>query len=268
MMRLIKNSEPVIHKHKCIAERFGKEMTHEELHDFAVEVLMDEYAQTNATAVRYGREMAGHADFWFAGSLHEKVNVLVVYDDDLSESHPNINSTWMIDEYRQTGAIPRVAVASAWCFGDKSNDGKPAICGGDFCFQFYPMSLMPDEENATLDQILSPIELASKYAQAWNNLDASILAPYLDKDFHYGSAWVYDELPCRAEYLKYFQAKLNTIKRRGGRVVAKAAVDSLTDGVAVLLKQGDVSLILILQTEDGRITAARMMEYDETNSMG
>ena len=34
----------------------------------------------------------------------------------------------------------------------------------------------------------------------------------------YGSAWVYDELPCRAEYLKYFQAKLqyHKEKRRNG----------------------------------------------------
>lgn len=263
MMRLIKNSEPVVHKHNCAMARRGKEMTSEELHDFAVEVLMSEYAETGTATFRYDIAMAGRADFWFSDSLHQKVNVLVVYDDELSESHPSVDSTWMLDEYRQNGAIPRVTVASAWCFGDTNYDGKPALCGGDFCFQFYPISLLPDKENAPLDKVFSPIELASKFAQTWNNLDASIVAPYLDKDFHYSSDWVYDELPSRAEYLRYFQAKLNTLKRRGSKVYAEVARSLLTEEVAVLLRQGNITCILTLQTRDGRITAARMMDYDD-----
>lgn len=179
-MRLIQNSEPVIHRHHCTAARKGKEMTDEELLDFAVEVLMAEYAETNTAAFRYGKEMAGKADFWFSDPTHNKVNVLVVYDDNLDESKPNINSAWMLDQYRHNGDIPRVTVASAWCFGDKNYDGKPAVCGGDFCFQFYPISLLPDQENAPLDKVLSPIELAAKFALTWNRLDASIVAPYLD----------------------------------------------------------------------------------------
>lgn len=264
-MRLIKNSEPVVNKHHCTAARKGKEMTDEELHDFAVEVLMAEYAETNTMLFRYGKEMSGHADFCFSDALHNKVNVLVVYDDKLDESQPNVNSAWMLDEWRKTGAIPRVTIASAWCFGDKNYDGKPAVCGGDFCFQFYPISLLPNQENAPLDKVLSPDELAAKFALTWNRLDASIVAPYLDKDFHYSSAWVYDELPCRAEYLSYFQAKLNTMKKSGSVVHAKAARAFLTDDVAVVLKQGNVSTILILQTKDGRITSARMGELDTTN---
>ena len=59
MMRLIKNGEPVIHKHKCIAERFGKEMTHEELHDFAVEVLW-------TSIHRQMRQLSDTAEKWQA----------------------------------------------------------------------------------------------------------------------------------------------------------------------------------------------------------
>ena len=40
-------------------------------------------------------------------------------------------------------------------------------------------------------------------------------------------------------------------------VVAQVTKNALTDDMAVLLKQGDVSLILTLQTEDGRIAAVR-----------
>ena len=43
MMRRIKNGEPVFHVHDCSPEREGKVMTAEELHAFAVDVLMLEY---------------------------------------------------------------------------------------------------------------------------------------------------------------------------------------------------------------------------------
>ena len=47
MMRRIKNGEPVFHFHKCFPDRVGEVMTAEELHEFAVEVLMSEYGDTN-----------------------------------------------------------------------------------------------------------------------------------------------------------------------------------------------------------------------------
>lgn len=227
--------------------------------------------------------MAGRADFWFRGTLHHKVNVLVVCDDKLGESHPSVDSTYMLEDYRLNGAIPRVAVAGAECLDDTCHDGKPALCGGEFCFQFYPISLLPDQENAPLNEVLAPMQPASKYAQAWNNLDASIVAPYLDKDFHYSSAWVFDELPCRTEYLEYFEGKLDAMRRAGAAVRAEVGEVFWGDGrewpqgqgsgfhrvpdtqVAVLIRGEidgeDITTALVLQTRGGRITAARMMGY-------
>ena len=63
-------------------------MTSEELHNFAVQVLMDEYSDTNAEVVRYDKTESNEADFYFinhgkrpnfsvGASGEKKVNVLV-----------------------------------------------------------------------------------------------------------------------------------------------------------------------------------------------
>ena len=56
MMRRIINGEPVFHCHKCSPDRVGKVMTEEELHDFAVEVLMSEYDDTNSDVIKLIRK--------------------------------------------------------------------------------------------------------------------------------------------------------------------------------------------------------------------
>ena len=146
MMRRIKNGEPVFHTHECSEERKGKVMTAEELHDFAVQVLISEYSDTNADVVKYDKKAPNEADFYFVNSGkkpnftigatgEKKVNVMVVYRDEFNTDISGIDTSWMVEEYRRTGAIPRITLASAWCISDQSEDGKPAICGGEFCFK-------------------------------------------------------------------------------------------------------------------------------------
>ena len=210
-MRKIKNGEPVFHTHKCSDDRRGKVMTAEELHDFSVQVLMAEYAETGATVERANKSNPFEPDFHFKSSDKKIVNVLVVYSDEIDGDISDIDTSWLINDFRRNGIIPRITFASAWCEDEKSENGKPAICGGDFCFKYHSVSVMPDQENRELDRKLTPVELAVKYAEAWKQSDASIVEPYLDKDFHYSSDWVFDEMPCRAEYMEYFRGKLESI---------------------------------------------------------
>lgn len=274
MMRRIKNGEPVFHTHECSEERRGKVMTTEELHDFAVQVLMEEYSDTNAEVVKYNKKAANEADFYFVNSGkkpnftvgasgEKKVNVLVVYKDETDESIPDIDTSWMVEEYRRTGAIPRATMATAWCvYGGEDNDnGKPAICGGDFCFKYYSVSLLPDEENEPLERKLSDVQLAAKFAEAWRYFDADKVAPYLDKDFHYGSEWVFDEMPSRAEYLDYFRAKLATLSPKRDNIKIGIGRNHQNGDVAVLILQGKALSALALKTKDGRITSGLMKEH-------
>ena len=173
-----------------------------------------------------------------------------------------LRTSWMVNEYRRTGAIPRVTMVNAWCIYDNndSKDGKPAICGGNFCFKYYSVSLLPDEENKPLENKMSDIELAAKFCDAWRFYDASRIAPYLDKDFHYSSEWVFDELPSRAEYLDYFEAKLTTLSARRDRMKMGVGRNHQTGEVAVLVLDGKTLSALAITTKDGRITSGRMSE--------
>ena len=274
MMRRIKNGEPVFHFHKCFPDRIGEVMTAEELHEFAVEVLMSEYGDTNSEVIKYDKQFPNEADFCFVNtgkqpsftgdnSKGKTVNVLVVYKDRLDADISDIDTTWMVEEYQRTGNIPRITIATSWCVSDYSENGKPAVCGGEFCFAYHSISLIPGEENEPLERYLSAIELAAKYVEAWENFDASIVAPYLDKDYHYGSDWVFDEMPSRYEYLSYFQGKLNAVKRGGAQIKFYVGRDHQTGDVAVILLQKGEYSALKIKTRDGRIVSGCMKEYDE-----
>lgn len=271
MMRLIKNSEPVFHLHKCSENRKGKEMTAQELHDFAVEALMEEYAMTKAEVMKYVKQTDNVADFYFINTGirpnfstgkygSKKVNIIVVYQDEINPDLSEVDTSWLIEQYNRNSEIPRVIFASAWCV-DGKDSGKPAICGSSFCFKYYPVSVIPDQVNAELPDRLSDIQLAAKYAEAWNRLDASILEPYLDKDFHYASDWVFDQMPCRYEFMDYFIKKLETFSRDGVQPKAYVGRDRKTGDVAVLLQFKELDALTIT-TNNGRITSARMQEYD------
>lgn len=272
MMRRIKNGEPVFHTHECSEERKGKVMTAEELHDFAVQVLISEYSDTNADVVKYDKKAPNEADFYFVNSGkkpnftigatgEKKVNVMVVYRDEFNTDISGIDTSWMVEEYRRAGAIPRITLASAWCISDQSENGKPAICGGEFCFKYYSISLLPDEENEPLERKLSEVQLAVKFAEAWRYYDADKVAPYLDKDFHYGSEWVFDEMPSRAEYLDYFRAKLATLSPKRENIKVGIGRNHQTGDVAVLILQGKTLSALALTVKDGRITSGMMKEH-------
>ena len=268
MMRRLMNGEPVFHTHKCSEDRKGKVMTADELHEFAVQCLMEEYNETNAEVVKHDKIHASEPDFYFVNNGkrpnfetigEKKVNVLVVYRDEIDGDISDIDTSWLMDDYRRHGIIPRITFASAYCIADESEDGKPAVCGGDFFFKYYSVSVLPDKENQELKKELSPVELAVKYAEAWRQFDASIIEPYLDKDFHYASDWVFDEMPCRAEYMEYFKVKLDTLSCSNNLDISIGR-NHQTGQVCVLIKQSELTA-LVLETSEGRITSARMQDY-------
>jgi hypothetical protein len=170
----------------------------------------------------------------------------------------------MVEEYHRTGAIPRVTFAYAWCMYGEENtqNGKPAICGGEFCFKFYSVSLLPDEKYEPLTKMMSDIELADVYAEAWRKFDASIVAPYLDKDYHYGSDWVFDEMPSRKEYLDYFTEKLASLKPQASQMAMGVCRNHQTGDVGVIIKDGDVVSVIYLTISNGRIISGCMKERD------
>jgi len=256
MMRKIINGEPVMHKHHCSSDQIGEPMTVKEIHSFAVQCLAHEYRQTGARCIIREKLASNEADLEFSSMGETLINVLVAFRTDGSKTIDGIDTTWMIDEYRRTGNIPRVTFAYI-----ETKDGTIPKCGGEYCFSFHSVSLLPDEYNEPLPEELNPVQLAEKYAETWKQLDASIVRPYLDKDFHYKSDWVFDEMPSRYEYLNYFRPKLHTIKRSGSVINVKVGVNRVTGDVGLIMKQGNNNSIILLTTANGRITSAHMADF-------
>ncbi len=102
--------------------------------------------------------------------------------------------------------------------------------------------------------------LVKRYAKAWEELDASIIIPFLADDFHYGSMWVMAPDIEKEEYINYIKGKFNTIKNTNSKPLVEVARNS--QGMwDVKLTQNNNVTFLHVSTENGLIKSAYMMAF-------
>jgi len=82
---------------------------------------------------------------------------------------------------------------------------------------------------------LTNLDALRAYARMMNHLSAEHFEPFLAKDFHYASQWVFEEITSKQAYLDYIHPKLETIRKSGSKVWAEIA--ELPDGPCVLMSQ-------------------------------
>lgn len=260
MMRLISNSEPTIHRHTPSKTALGEVLSYEELRDFAVQSLIEEYQECNIRLRVYDKKHPAEPDFSII-SGGTAINILLVYQRDFEVNISSIDTSRLIKLYHETGVLPRLVIASSWCFAEKGK-GQIPYAGEDFCFQYHPVSLLPDEENKPFELPLDHNSLVKKYADMWMNLNASEIADYLDAHFHYQSAYVFDEMASRREYLAYITDKLVTIKNSDSPVQVQLLSDEDHQFVGVLLTQNGCQRLLTVTTKDGYITRVQLNDYE------
>lgn len=263
-----REGEPAVYTHPCDICRKGQQMTAEELHEFAVAALLDAYDSCDYLLYKYEsgegadfmcQSTGGRYSFKYEGS-YPISNVLVVCADSDGFDLSQLDTAWMMEEYQLTGNLPHVVFAKSFCVSEGYDLGD-TVCGLDYVFCFDVMSLAAGEnEPLKDDKPLTSLDLAVKFSEAWKNQDASVVAPYLDKDFSYHSDWVFDEIPSRNEYLDYFIGKLATIGKDDYQYQIVHNRQSGLDGV-VISNKNSVSLLQIT-CSDGRIMAASMTPSD------
>jgi len=64
-----------------------------------------------------------------------------------------------------------------------------------------------------LDYHQTKITILEKYASCWNSLKLTKIQPYLDENVAYISIWVLETINGKHNFLKYFNGKLNTLKK-------------------------------------------------------
>ena len=260
--------KPAVYTHPCDICRKGQQMTAEELHEFAVAALLEAYHSCDYLLFKYDsgvgadfmcQSTGGRYSFKYDGA-YPICNVLVVCAESDGFDLSQLDTAWMMDEYLHTGNLPHVVFAKSFCVSE-GHDAGDTICGLDYFFSFDAVSLAAGENEPLKEKKpLTSLELAVKFSEAWKNQDASIVAPYLDKDFSYHSDWVFDEIPSRKEFLDYFTCKLATIGKDDFRYQIVHNRQSGLDGV-VISNKNSVSLLQIT-CSDGRIMAASMTPSD------
>lgn len=263
-----REGEPAVYTHPCDISRRGQQMTAEELHDFAVAALLDAYQSCDYLLYKYEsgegadfmcQSTGGRYSFKYEGT-YPISNVLVVCAEKDGFDFSQLDTAWMMEEYRLTGNLPHVVFAKSFCVSEGYDLGD-TVCGLDYVFSFDVMSLAAGENEPFKEKKpLTSLDLAVKFCEAWKNQDASFVAPYLDKDFSYHSFWVFDEIPSRKEYLDYITGKLATIGKDDYHYQIVHDRQSGLYGV-VISNKNSVTLLQIT-CSDGRIMAASMTPSD------
>lgn len=276
MMRLISNGEPYIYTHKCLGNEVkGDIMTEETQRLFVISALYDSFCQCgmDVTLVNddsWNYELAkASKDLHAPGRLKQEPDIVYRMSGEDHETWFYVmldkNDMGLIDSkfigrsIDKRGILPVLVVGDIWCF---DTNGKANICGGAFAAKFETVSLLRDN-NKPLPMLLSQKQLIEKVAQSWQALDADIIEPYLDKDFHYSADAVFYEMSSRFEYLNYLRSKYDKLKDGSNPIGIKIGRMDGTNDFALLLHQGayNQDLLVTITVCDGRITSMRMCEY-------
>lgn len=113
--------------------------------------------------------------------------------------------------------------------------------------------------NKTETNQLDRIKLLDLFVDAWRNLDAEIIVPYLVPDFEYTSFWVYSSLNHQG-YIDYIRGKFETIRNANSQIVVEKGHNEIGKP-AVVLTQGKEKVYLTIEVEDGKIKRADLMPF-------
>ena len=278
MMRLIMNGEPYAYSHQCSGgEKKGDTMSMQRMQQFLVDALYESFCQCGSNIRKveddsWSYKSTGKTGIFkglFSSSLKQKPNLIFRMDGDqhdtwfyvmpTKEDISLIDMKYVAKSIEKDEILPVLVVGDLWCF---DTNGQRNICGATYAAKFEAFSLLNDK-NYPLPEILSQKQLIEKIALCWQRLDADIIEPFLDKDFHYTSDAVFYEMSSRFEYINYLRAKFERLKDGSNPIGVQIGRMDGTNDFALLLHQGayNQSLLITIKVNDGRITHMRMSEY-------
>jgi len=130
------NGEPMLLQHNCLSERIGKEMTKEELHKFAVELLTDLYENAGMTIVNvnrnYHREFPNIVMKSRNGKLYYVIIETACYPQK-AESLYSADFTEMKQYAKEFNATP---VFAGMSFMNASRELEKLVCGDSYFVAF------------------------------------------------------------------------------------------------------------------------------------
>ena len=270
MMRLIVNGEPYVYTHTCReGEAKGYIMSKETQRQFLIDTLYESFCRCGSNVKLLGDEHKDNNEF-ATSSLKQQPDIIYKMEGDncdtwlyvmLSKDEKSlIDMKYIGKSVEKRGILPVMIVGDLWCL---ETNGQKNICGSVFAAKYETISLLR-ETNKELPALLTQKQLIEKIALSWQQLDASIIEPYLDKDFHYTADAVFYEMSSRHEYMSYIKAKYDRLRDGSNPIGIRIGRLENTNDFALLLHQGayNQTLLVTISTREGRIISMRMSEYE------
>lgn len=179
---------------------------------------------------------------------------------------PNININSLPAEIKSSWV--KIIFGSVFCLEEQTPDIY--MKGKNYAAQYKSQAVLPLQNNIALPRMLSDKELAQILASSYQNLDNSIVAPYLDKDMHYDNDSIFDDMASREEYIYYIDCKFKMWKENHS--IKKVQLGRMGENGkwSVLIKQVDkygipTVVALITDSAYGRITniSIRLMDLPD-----
>ena len=262
--------------------RFGDLPEDKELPSFlanmAISILAEEYTSGGTGIISVNSSVSSrNEDFWKTPNIIidggiGRINIYLSISppsplswDGMTESLFNKCYSKLAYANIPENEFARLVIPSFWCFETNSRTNLQ-ISGGTFSVKYDFHSLIADDANKKqkkgfFQSELSEDDILNKFSSCWEKLDYKIIEPYLDRDFHYISDWIFDELCGKSEYLIYLKRKLETLKKNGTQICCKPVLIEQLEckpEKALLFNQAGEMALFIIQVEDGFIKRARM----------
>lgn len=277
-MQNIRDGQPVVFKHDCSSERNGKKMSENEYYSF-LEDMVDKcfsFAELNLIRLQQENESKGfwsklfkreqvsprfrlphclggngYCDFVIAKSVQEFEELCQMESSDFAKAYKLENGNWL----KVLGV-------------DADNIDHPGefINGDRYTIQISSMNMYPKQENEPITNSLSDNNLIHQVGEAWRNLNVNDLAPYLDKDFHYTSDFVFTEISSKEEYLYYLKGKFQAFsEQHGNNIKVLYGLNgqentNKIDGIFIRWSEEESVAYLQVFCKNGRIAAMGMHE--------
>jgi len=246
------------------------------LADVALNILAEEYTSRGTNVISVNPIVnSRNEEFWKTPNIIidggiGRINIYLsisppppLYWDGMTESLFNKCYSKLAYANIPKNEFVRLIFPSFWCFETNSNTNF--ISKGTFSVKYDFHSLIADDANKKhkkcfFQSELSEDDILNKFSSCWEKLDYKIIEPYLDRDFHYTSDWIFDELCGKSEYLIYLKGKLDTLKKNGAQVCCKPVLIEQLEckpEKALLFNQAGEMALFIIQVEGGFIKRAR-----------
>jgi hypothetical protein len=130
------NGEPMVLKHNCLPERAGKEMTKEELHKFAVELLSNLYENAGMAMINvnihYDREFPNIV----MKSRNGKFYYVIIETTCYPQKAESLYSADFMEMKKYAKEFDATPVFAGMSFMNASREPNKLICGDDYFVAF------------------------------------------------------------------------------------------------------------------------------------